>query len=134
MEMTDYEEVMALWRDSEGIGLSDADDPQAIARYLARNPGASFVAREDGLLIGAVLCGHDGRRGFLHHLAVRPASRERGLGRALVDRCLAALAAEGITRCHLFVRRSNPAATRFWSRVGWQERVELHMFSREVGK
>ena len=131
MEMTDYDEVMALWRDSEGIGLSDADEPAAIARYLARNPGLSFVAREDGRLLGAVLCGHDGRRGFLHHLAVRPAARGLGLGRVLVDRCLLALQAEGITKCHLFVKRTNLPATLFWSRVGWQERVDLHMFSRE---
>ncbi len=132
-EIDDYEDAFALWQVTEGIGLSEADSREAIARYLARNPGLSFVARaEDGTLVGAVLCGHDGRRGYLHHLAVRTSCRGRGLGRELVDRCLAALRAEGIDKCHLFVKRSNPSGLEFWKKIGWSER-SLIMMSKDVG-
>lgn len=128
----DYDEVIALWRSSPGIGLSSADERSAITRYLARNQGMSFTARENGRLIGAVLCGHDGRRGFLHHLAVDPASRGRGLGRELTERCMTALRAAGIDKCHLFVKRSNDPAVRYWQAVGWQERDDLWMYSIDV--
>jgi ribosomal protein S18 acetylase RimI-like enzyme len=130
MVPADYDDVWALWRSAPGIGLSEADERGAIERYLLRNPGMSFVARADGRLAGAVLCGHDGRRGYLHHLAVDPAFRGRGLGRQLVARCLAGLHAAGVAKCHLFVRRSNPAAAGFWRRSGWEERIDIRMFSR----
>jgi ribosomal protein S18 acetylase RimI-like enzyme len=94
--MEDYDSAYALWNRSEGIGLSQADERENIARYLGRNPGQSFVATESGELVGAVLCGNDGRRGFLHHLAVDPGCRRRGVGRALVKRCLEALASQGM--------------------------------------
>ena len=84
--MTDYEEAAALWRAMPEIGLDDADTPERMESFLARNPGLSFVARDRGKLVGAVLCGHDGRRGYLHHLAVSPSHRGAGLGRALVDK------------------------------------------------
>ena len=132
MTIADYEEALALWQATEGLGLSAADSREAIARYLARNPGLSFVARsEAGELVGAVLCGHDGRRGYLHHLAVRPDCRGQGLGRELCARCLAALRAEGIDKCHLFVRRANVAGQSFYQRSGWTER-NLIVMSRDI--
>ena len=130
--MDDYAEVMALWHGIEGVGLSAADQPERIAAYLVRNPGMSLVAREDGALVGAALCGHDGRRGYLHHLAVRPDRRGRGIGRALVAGCLAALAAEGIDKCHLFVFKDNLEGQAFWRKLGWQERLDLTVMSQNV--
>lgn len=132
MTIADYEDALALWKGTEGLGLSAADTREAIIRYLARNPGMSFVAREeDGTLAGAVLCGHDGRRGYLHHLAVRSDCRGLGLGRALAERCLEALRAEGIDKCHLFVKRANVAGQSFWQRIGWTER-NLVLMSRDI--
>jgi ribosomal protein S18 acetylase RimI-like enzyme len=131
--MDDYAEVMALWHTIEGVGLSAADQPERIAAYLARNPGMSLVAREDGALVGAALCGHDGRRGYLHHLAVRPDRRGRGIGRELVAGCLAALAAEGIDKCHLFVFKDNLEGQAFWRKLGWQERLDLMVMSKKIG-
>lgn len=133
MTIADYEDAIALWQGCDGIGLSAADSREAIARYLARNPGMSFVAREaDGRLVGAVLCGHDGRRGYLHHLAVAPGSRKHGLGRALVERCMDALLREGIDRCHLFVFRDNTPGQAFWLSTGWNERKTLVILSRDI--
>ena len=90
----------------------------------------SFVARDDGRLIAAVLCGHDGRRGYVTHLAVDPEARGRGVGRELVERCLAALRRDRIEKCHLFVFADNADARSFWRGVGWTERGELAVFSR----
>ena len=128
--MDDYPAAYALWQATEGIGLSSADRPEAIARYLQRNPGLSFVVYWGDVLVGAVLCGHDGRRGYLHHLAVAPEHRHRGLGRLLVEHCLRALSRQGIAKCHLFVLRQNDSAIHFWRHLDWVERVELVVFSK----
>ena len=124
-----YDQVIALWQAAEGVGLSEADSREAIAQYLARNPGLSLVALQDGQLVGAVLCGHDGRRGYIHHLAVRPEARRQGIGRRLVQECLAGLDLQGIHKCHLFVFRRNEEAIAFWQAIGFTERIELSMMS-----
>jgi putative acetyltransferase len=91
----------------------------------------SFVAREGGKLVGAVLCGTDGRRGYLHHLAVAAELRGRGVGRSLVERCLDALARIGVTRCHIFVYARNTEGQKFWDRLGWYRRDDLLVMSRD---
>lgn len=133
-EMTpqDYDAVYALWEQTEGVGLSAADSRERITRYLERNPGHSFVAVDGAAVVGAVLCGHDGRRGYLHHLAVVPAYRRQGVGRQLVERVLAALQKAGIDKCHLFVFRTNAPALAFWQANGWQVRTELQLLSRNL--
>ena len=128
----DHAEALSLWRRSPGIGLSAADEPEAIRRYLERNPGLSFAARAGERLVGTILCGHDGRRGYLHHLAVDAEFRGRGLGRTLAEHGLRALRAAGVDKCHLFVKRENEAAAAFWSRTGWTERIDLRMFSVDL--
>lgn len=129
----DTGDALRLWSATEGLTLRDADAPEALARYLGRNPGMSWIARRDGTAVGAVICGHDGRRGYLHHLAVDPAHRRLGIGTALVERCLDALRAEGIGKCHLFVRVENEAARRFWAGLGWAERDDLVTMSLGLG-
>ena len=128
----DTPQALTLWRSCEGIGLSSADEPQHIAGYLARNPGMSFTAWDGDTLVGAVLCGHDGRRGYLHHLAVDRAYRGRGIGRALVDHCHAALRAEGIDKVHIFVYRENEAALTFWKGVHYIPRDTLALLSASL--
>jgi ribosomal protein S18 acetylase RimI-like enzyme len=127
MSIQDYDEVLALWRASEGVGLSDADSEEGVARFLDRNPGLSFVAWDGEHLVGVVLCGHDGRRGYIHHLAVSKPHRRQGLGRALVERCLSALRRAGIGKCHIFVFADNQDTIAFWKKIGWTQRVELIM-------
>jgi ribosomal protein S18 acetylase RimI-like enzyme len=125
----DYDEVAALWRSTEGIVLRDVDQREPIVRYLALNPGLSFVASDRGRVIGAVLCGTDGRRGYLQHLAVAPEHRRCGIGRALAQRCVEALSARGLDKCHLMVLPQNEAARAFWRRLGWQERDDVLLMS-----
>ena len=123
----DYDGVIALWRRTEGVGLNESDTRRAIAAYLRRNPRLSFVAEQNGRIIGAVLCGHDGRRGYLHHLAVSKRHRFRGIGRQLVNACLAKLRKAGIQKCNIFIFASNAAGMKFWTRTGWKLRGELRL-------
>lgn len=132
MNIEDYYPIIALWKASEGIGLSTADSRERIALYLDKNPGFSFTAWVDGHLIGAVLCGHDSRRGYLHHLAVSKDYRHRGIGKALTERCMQALIEAGITKCHIFVFRDNQNAIAYWKKTGWVERVELTLLSKSL--
>jgi N-acetylglutamate synthase len=130
----DYDEVMALWRATEGLTLRAADSREAIAGYLTRNPSLSFVARGDGRLVGAVLAGTDGRRGYLQHLAVAPSYRGQGLGRALAEHAVAALRAVGVEKCHLMVRCENEPARAFWEHLGWTVREDIVLMSHAGSK
>jgi len=131
MVIEDYDEVRALWEVSDGIQVSDIDSSASIARFLGRNAGLSFVAHENDQLVGAVLCGHDGRRGYIDHLAVRSSHRRQGIGRSLVSRCLFHLMRMGIRRWNLFVLEDNQEARSFWTHLGWAEKVELVTMSRQ---
>ncbi len=122
----------ALWKATPGIGLSEADERANIASFLAYNRGLSFVAETGASLAGAVLGSFDGRRGYLHHLAVAPGRRRAGIGRTLVARSLEALARRGVRRCHIFVMADNADGQRFWERVGWFRRHDLLVMSKDV--
>ena len=130
MTPADYDPVIALWLATPGIGLSEADEREAIGAYLARNPGLSLVAVRGDVLVGAVLCGHDGRRGYLNHLAIAPAERGRGLGRALADRCLAGLGALGIAKASIVVFSANAEGQAFWRATGGTARDDLLVMQR----
>lgn len=130
-EMAHHAEARALWESTPGVGLSAADSPEGIAAFLVRNPGLSLVALDAGALVGTILCGHDGRRGLIHHLVVAASHRRRGLARQLLAQGLAGLKREGIARAHLMVYATNEAGMAFWRRVGI-ERTEIALFSVDV--
>jgi putative acetyltransferase len=132
MRISDYRSVHALWKKTEGIGLNESDTREAIGRFLRRNPNLSLVATAGRRIVGAVLCGHDGRRGYLHHLAVVPSRRRRGLGRDLVAVCLERLRSEGIPKCNLFLFASNTSGKAFWRRIGWNVRSDLRLVQRNT--
>jgi len=120
LESADLPAARALWAQTDGVELAEGDSPADLARFLARNPGLSQAACDDTGLIGAVLAGHDGRRGLLYHLAVAPHARGRGAGRELATRALAALRAAGIQRVLILVARDNPGGREFWLKQGWE--------------
>lgn len=126
---SDYGEARTLWAVTPGVGLSTADQQAPIEQFLKRNPGLSFVAVNEGSLVGTILCGHDGRRGLIHHLVTAQGHRRKGVGRLLLQSGLAALRAAGITKCHLLVFRDNPEGIAFWHAVRATERTELALFS-----
>jgi ribosomal protein S18 acetylase RimI-like enzyme len=120
MTLDDYDEAVQFWRDTEWISLSDTDAREPMKLFLDRNPGLSLVARDGDELIGTILCSHDGRRGYLHHLAVDKRYRRQGIGSDLVQRCLAAIAKEGIIKCNIYFLEENEAGMAFWERNGFK--------------
>jgi ribosomal protein S18 acetylase RimI-like enzyme len=132
MQLDDYDEVLALWQQCEGVGLTPSDSREAVHAFLVRNPGLCLVARHGGQIIGAVLCGHDGRRGYLYHLAVAPQYRKKGIGGAIVDVCLTKLASVGIQKATIFVYGHDDTGQQFWQRVGWKERTDLVVLQKET--
>lgn len=132
LEEDDVEAVLRLWASLEGLGAGPGDSLEGIARYLARNPGLSLVAENETSIVAAVLCGHDGRRGYLYRLGVRAEYRRQGLARELVRRCLSGLRANGIPRCQVFVLADNAVARRFWEEMGGKMRHDLQMLSIPV--
>jgi N-acetylglutamate synthase len=109
--------------------LSEADSHEGVRRFLERNPGTSVVAVHEDVIVGVVLGGHDGRRGFIHHLAVAESVRRRGVGKLLLTECLKRLASAGIDKCHVLVFASNAAGNGFWRAIGAAERTELAVYS-----
>lgn len=132
MTADDYDAAVELWRATPGVGLGVGDERDAVVASLERNPGLSLVAVRGKTLVGAVLCGHDGRRGSINHLAVVPDERGRGVGRDLVDRCLGSLAAAGIGKCNIVVYRDNAEGQAFWRATGWTARDDLLLMQRTI--
>jgi ribosomal protein S18 acetylase RimI-like enzyme len=133
MTVRDYDAVISLWRKIPGIGLDDDSDSRlGITRYLKRNPGLSFVAQVQDMIVGTVLSGHDGRRGYLHHLAVIASHRKLGIGKMLISRCLQALGKQGIPKCNIFLLRSNSKGRSFWKHNGWNLRQDLSVLQKKT--
>ena len=130
LRIGDYNRIYALWKDAEGVGLGDSDSRVAIGRYLKRNRDLSLVATSGGRVVAVVLCGHDGRRGYLHHLAVAKKWRRRGIGRKLVAACLDKLRSEDIPKCNLFLFAKNVSGRAFWRSIGWNVRGDLRLVQR----
>jgi ribosomal protein S18 acetylase RimI-like enzyme len=129
MTMDDYDFVLALWKSTPGLQLREVDSREAIERYLRRNPGLSFVAEDNGELVGGVMSGYDGRRGHLLHLVVKPTYRRQGLGKVLCTKCVMALQALGIAKTHIFVLKTNETGQTFWATTGWRRVDEAYVYS-----
>ena len=126
MTIADYDQLHALWLSTPVMGLNDLDDSrEGIAKYLARNPRTSFVAEDDGIITGAIMAGHDGRRGYIYHTCVRADRQGQGVGRALVEAALDALKAEGIHKVALVVFDRNEQGNAFWEKLGFLPREDL---------
>jgi len=132
LTMADYDTVYHIWQETPGMGLSSVDSRENIAKFLQANPALSFVAEIDGEIIGTVLAGNDSRRGFLYHLTVLPQFRKQGIATALIREALSGLKKLGIVKCHLFVLTSNSSAMEYYCKIGWQERVDIQVFSTDI--
>lgn len=128
MEQTDIPVALRVWQETSGRARA-VDTPDGLARYVAHNPGLCQVAEQGGAMLGVLVGGHDGRRGFLHHVGVQQSVRRHGVGRALVDCYLAALKEQGISRLHLMLRQSNAVGLRFWKAYGCRERANTVVIS-----
>ena len=119
--VSDYDAALELWQRVEGLEIAEGDDRESVAHFLARNAGLSRVASDGSAIVGVALCGHDGRRGYIYHLAVDPVYREGGLGKRLLDECLAGLRRVGLKRALILVANDNARGRKFWKRCGWEE-------------
>lgn len=132
MKITDYDEVLSLWRNTSGMGLhKQSDSRKGIAKYLRRNPGLSLIARDNKKIVGSILCGHDGRRGHLYHLAVDSSYHKKGIGKKLVNQAMSKLVAIGITRCTICAFAKNRAGRNFWKHTGWTERQDVKIMAKK---
>lgn len=129
MTEDDYDEVYQLWMSIRGFGIRSVDDSrEGISRFLRRNPSTSIVACMDGRIVGAILCGHDGRRGCFYHVCVHEAYRKHGIGKKMVQMAAEALHKEGISKVNLVAFTSNEVGNRFWQRMGWTFREDLNYY------
>ena len=117
----DYDAAIELWQRVEGLEIAEGDDRNGVTQLCARNPGLSRVATDGSTIIGVALCGHDGRRGHIYHLAVDPDYHGRGVGKRLVNECLQGLRGTGVTRAMILVDAENPRGREFWKHYGWEE-------------
>ncbi|MGR5167484.1 GNAT family N-acetyltransferase [Vibrio astriarenae] len=129
MDISDYLQVIKLWQGTDAMLLREADSLANIDKYLSHNSGLSFVAETNQEIIGAILVGTDGRRGYVQHLAVKESMRGEGLGARLIDSALEALSTIGIEKTHLFVANENIGAQRLYEKLGWFPRDEVRMYS-----
>lgn len=126
MTINDYDKVYNLWINTPGMGLNSTDDSKdGIDKYLRRNPTSCFVAECDGKIIGVIMAGHDGRRGFIHHTAVLPSYRNQGIARMLVENAMSALEKEGINKVALVAFKKNDIGNAFWEKIGFTQRNDL---------
>ncbi len=129
MKIEDYEAVKELWLTIRGFAIRSIDDSyEGVKRFLDRNPSTSVVAEYKGNIVGAILCGHDGRRGCLYHVCVHEKFRRRGIGRAMVVFCINALEAENISNVSLIAFTSNDIGNAFWNEIGWRRRQDLNNY------
>ena len=133
MTIQDYDSVHRLWLNTPGMGLNNLDDSrEGIGKYLARNPNTCFVAVEDNRIVGVIISGHDGRRGYIYHTAVAVAERKHGIGSALLNATLAALEEEGISKVALVVFSYNETGNNFWEKRGFTLRDDLICRNRVI--
>lgn len=135
MAIDDYENIYNLWISCKGMGLNNLDDSkEGIERFLKRNPETCFVAVEDNKVVGVIITGNDGRRGYIYHTAVNPDYRKKGIGEKLVKKGLEALKNEGINKVALVVFERNESGNRFWEKMGFTERKDLVYRNKEIVK
>lgn len=129
MTIDDYDEVYSLWMSIKGFGIRSVDDSRkGVEAFLKRNPLTSVVDIEDGKIVGAILCGHDGRRGCLYHVCVAEGYRMRGIGKAMVVFCMNALKKENINKVSLIAFTKNDIGNAFWNQIGWTRREDLNYY------
>ena len=129
MKIEDYDKVYALWKTIKGFGIRSVDDSkEGIERFLKWNPGLSVVAEENGEIVGAILCGSDGRRGCLYHVCVHKDYRRQGIGKTMVVWCMEKLKALQLNKVSLIAFTQNDIGNAFWKEIGWTKREDLNYY------
>lgn len=129
MKIKDYDSVYALWKTIQGFGIRSIDDSRdGVARFIKRNPSTSIVAEENGQIVGAILCGHDGRIGCFYHVCVEKSHRKHGIGKAMAVAAMKALKEEHINKVCLIAFADNTGGNAFWKEIGWTKRCDVNYY------
>ncbi|MCL2254192.1 MAG: GNAT family N-acetyltransferase [Lachnospiraceae bacterium] len=129
MTIRHYPALQALWQSIKAFSINSIDDSrEGIAAFLTRNPKTSVVCEQNGEIIGSILCGHDGRRGYFYHVCVSEDSRMQGIGKAMVDYCIEALKKENITKVSLLTFTHNRLGNTFWEKLGFTKRNDINLY------
>lgn len=129
MKEEDYSKVYSLWKTIKGFGIRSVDDSrEGVLRFIRRNPSTSMVAEAEGEIVGAILCGHDGRRGCFYHVCVREDYRQQGIGKSMAVQAMKALQEEQINKVCLIAFKKNEVGNSFWKSVGWTFREDLNYY------
>ncbi|MBO5343999.1 MAG: GNAT family N-acetyltransferase [Ruminococcus sp.] len=131
MTIADFDGICEVWKNHEGTNPVD-DSAEGFAKYIRRNPTTSFVAEDNGKIVGTILAGHDGRRGLFHHVSVLPEYQKQGIGKMLVDNAMDALEKEGITKVLLVVFKDNDNGNAFWEHIGFTKRDDLFYRNKSI--
>jgi len=132
LTIEDFEKASVLWKETPGIGSACVESKERLTSFLRRNPNLSFKLSDSDAIVGTVLCGHDGTRGYLHHLALAAAYRGQGMGKMMVDRSLEGLRRLGISRCHFFIDSHNGESDELWKTLNWNEQREVKVYSHDI--
>lgn len=129
MKIEDYDQVFLLWKKIKGFAIRSVDDSrEGVERFIRRNPTTSIVAEKDGIIIGSILCGHDGRRGCFYHVCVMEEYRQNGIGKDMVHYALKELQKEKISKVSLVAFTDNKIGNSFWMNMGWKYRTDLNNY------
>ena len=134
MDIKDYKEIIKLWKNTDGVGLSVKDDSKkSIKLFLKKNQNTCFVARyKNKEIIGTIMAGNDGRRGHIYHLMVKPDHRKNGIGKKLFNKTEKSLRKEGIRKFFLVVFKENNLGNMFWEGNGYKTREDLSYRDKEI--
>ena len=131
MTADDYDGIAEVWKNHRGTNPVD-DSREGFEKYIRRNPATSFVAEDNGMIIGTILAGHDGRRGLFHHVSILPEYQMQGIGRMLVEAAVEALRNEGITKVLMVVFKDNDNGNEFWEHMGFTVREDLYYRNKVI--
>lgn len=135
LKIDDYNEVSQIWSSIDTVGLRSIDDSrEGIHKFLLRNPNTNFVCRQENKIVGVILAGHDGRRGYIYHAAVLESHRNRGLGKKLVKSVINALKKESINKIALVVFSNNDSGNMFWESLGFKIRDDLNYRNLSINR
>lgn len=135
MTINDYEDVYKTWLSCKGMGLNSLDDSKdGIEKFLKRNPETCFVAIEENKIIGSIMVGNDGRRGYIYHTAVSTNQQRKGIGKKLVETAINALEKQGINKVALVVFEKNTTGNEFWKGIGFVERNDLVYRNKNINE
>ena len=132
MTIEDYDEVYSLWKGIRGIGLGKSDSRENIERYLRLNNEQSLVCKFEGKIVGAILCGNDGRRASIYHAAVAGKHRRKGIAAELVRLAIGEQRKQGITKCNIVVFTDNEDGRAFWAKMGFETRLDIGVMSKTL--